>query len=183
MLPPYLPFPVPVRIGSVGGKRSFAATHRSDGVAPIPDLPVLAREWEAQPTGDLHDLASRLFGPQEADIHQRLCLFQLVRRARPQLLLQPFKIHRFSDEFEGSQFAGPAPAFLVAIGRHHHDRQIGKARFDLAKQLYTAATRSAPSAASTLRHRWRGGGHSSGKPAARIPGKYVVSHRSRTAGV
>ena len=49
-------------------------------------------------------------------------------------LFQPIEIDRLGDELGGAVFIGMPPTLIVAVGRHHHDRQIGPAPLDLAQQ-------------------------------------------------
>ena len=53
----------------------------------------------------------------------------------PQLLLQQIEIDRLGEELGGAAFARHPAALIVAIGGHHHDRQIGAALLDLGQQL------------------------------------------------
>ena len=53
--------------------------------------------------------------------------------------LQQIEIDRLGDELGGAEFAGPAPALVVAIGRHHDHRQIR------ARRCLTSRSSSSPS--------------------------------------
>jgi hypothetical protein len=57
------------------------------------------------------------------------------------LLLSLIEVHRLGDELESAKFAGAASALVVAIGSHHHDRQIRATLFDLTGQLQPVHTR------------------------------------------
>jgi hypothetical protein len=57
------------------------------------------------------------------------------RRELAQLLLQPIEIDRLGEELESAKFAGAALALVVAIGGHHHDRQVRPLPLDLAQKF------------------------------------------------
>jgi hypothetical protein len=45
------------------------------------------------------------------------------------------EIDRPREDFKRTKFAGAASSVIVAIGSHHHDRQIGEPFLDLGQQL------------------------------------------------
>ena len=55
--------------------------------------------------------------------------------AAAELLFQVIEVDRLGEELEGSEVPGAPAAFVVAIGGHHHDRQLREALFDLTEQL------------------------------------------------
>src|SRR5215813_11945793 len=55
--------------------------------------------------------------------------------------LQMIEIDWLREELESAEFAGAASSLVVAIGGHHHDRQIGEPLLDLRQQLQAIHTR------------------------------------------
>jgi len=51
-----------------------------------------------------------------------------------QLLLQPIEIHRLGEELGGTKFGRLAPSLIVALGGHHHHRELGEALLDLGQK-------------------------------------------------
>jgi hypothetical protein len=52
-----------------------------------------------------------------------------------QLRFQESEVDGLGEEIGSAEFIGAAPAIGVAIGAHHHDREIGEPLFDLAQEL------------------------------------------------
>src|SRR5262249_44708795 len=56
-------------------------------------------------------------------------------------LLQLVEVDRLGDELGSSEFAGTASSLIVAVGRHHHHRQIGATMFNFAEQFQSVHAR------------------------------------------
>src|SRR5271169_5331293 len=58
-----------------------------------------------------------------------------------QLRFQESEVDGLGEEIGSAKFISAAPAIGVAIGAHHHDREIGEPLFDLAQQLQAVHAR------------------------------------------
>src|SRR5216683_604069 len=83
------------------------------GAARCPPIPILAGKQTSA-------------GPSPLSVRRR---WQL-----PQLLLQPIEVDRLGEKLGSAEVAGAASALVVAIRRHHHDREGGEPLFDFAQQ-------------------------------------------------
>src|SRR5208337_1961099 len=55
--------------------------------------------------------------------------------------LQQIEIDRLGDKLGSAELAGPAPPFVIAIGGHHDDRQLGVQSLDFAEQCQAVHAR------------------------------------------
>ncbi len=65
------------------------------------------------------------------------CGYALVGRARQltELRLECIEVDRLSEELGSAKLTCPASALVVAIGGHHHHRDVGEALFDGFEEL------------------------------------------------